>query len=292
LVQGGEAIAFATPDFEMPLPFSIHRRIPFIRRPFYQRDMALAERNAARMERDRALAERDAARQEQSTQECRATHEGYNGCIHWSGEGSAAVKQPANHLRTFFDNRKVGAGIWKWLHYFEIYERHFSRFRGQEVHIAEIGIYSGGSLEMWRDYFGPRAYIYGVDIEPRCKVYEHDRVKVFIGDQADKSFWREFRTRVPKLDIVIDDGGHEYEQQLTSLEELLPHLRPGGVYLCEDVHGAFNRFASYVGGLAHKLNEPTNNRESIDDPERRIVGYNHVSETYKLDSFILFCRSR
>jgi hypothetical protein len=48
----------------MPLPLSIHRRIPLIRRPFYQRDMALAELNAARIERDRALAERDAARQE------------------------------------------------------------------------------------------------------------------------------------------------------------------------------------------------------------------------------------
>jgi hypothetical protein len=126
----------------------------------------------------------------------------------------------------------------------------------------------------------------------RSCLASRNHVKVFIGDQAAKSFWGEFRTRVPKLDIVIDDGGHEYEQQLTSLEELLSHLRPGGVYLCEDVHGAFNRFASYVGGLAHKLNEPTNNRESIDDPERRIVGYNHVSETYKLDSFILFCRSR
>jgi hypothetical protein len=186
-------------------------------------------------------------------------------------EGSATVKHPDNQLRTFFDNRKVGNGIWKWLHYFDIYERHFSRFRGQEVHIAEIGIYSGGSLEMWRDYFGPKSHIYGVDIEPECKVYERDRVKVFIGDQADRSFWKEFCTKVPNLDIVIDDGGHQYEQQVVSLEELLPHLRPGGVYLCEDVHGASNRFATYVSGLAHKLNEMPNFRESPDDPERRLV---------------------
>src|SRR5215469_14286580 len=48
----------------MPLPFSIHRRIPIIRRPFYQRDVALAERDAARRELDVALAERDAAQQE------------------------------------------------------------------------------------------------------------------------------------------------------------------------------------------------------------------------------------
>lgn len=143
----------------------------------------------------------------QLTQQWRATRQGYNSCNCLPGEGSAAIEQqPDNQLRTFFDNRRVGAGIWKWLHYFEIYDRHFSRFRGQQVHIAEIGIYSGCSLEMWRDYFGPKAHIYGVDIEPDCKVYERDGVKVFIGDQAERSFWREFCTKVPKLDIVIDDA--------------------------------------------------------------------------------------
>jgi len=201
----------------------------------------------------------------------RATRRGYNNCNYWPGDGSATVEQRDDPLRSFFDDRKVGAGIWKWSHYFEIYERHFRRFRGQEVHIAEIGIYSGGSLEMWRDYFGPKAHIYGVDIEPDCKAYERDGVKVFIGDQADRSFWKQFCTKVPKLDIVIDDGGHKYEQQVVSLEELLPHLRPGGIYLCEDVHYAFNRFSSYVSGLAHKLNEMPNVRANPDDPERRVV---------------------
>jgi SAM-dependent methyltransferase len=184
-----------------------------------------------------------------------ATRRGYNSCNYWTGEGSLTVEQPYNQLRTFCDNRD---DVQKWSHYFEIYERHFSRFQGQEVHIAEIGICYGGSLKMWRDYFGPKAHMYGVDIQPQCKAYERDGVKVFIGDQADRSFWREFRTQVPQLDIVIDDGGHQYQQQVVSLEELLPHLRPGGVYLCEDVHGAFNRFGSYVGGLAHKLNEMEN----------------------------------
>src|SRR5262245_46705450 len=58
-----------------------------------------------------------------------------------------------NPLRAFFDARTEGRGIWKWNHYFDVYHRHFERFRGQEVHILEVGIYSGGSLEMWHDYF-------------------------------------------------------------------------------------------------------------------------------------------
>ena len=178
----------------------------------------------------------------------------------------------ADRLRDYFYSHTAGQGIWKWDHYFEIYDRHFNKFRGQEVHILEIGIYSGGSLNMWRDYFGPRARIYGVDIDPSCKSYERDEVKILIGDQANRDFWRHFRNVVPMLDIVVDDGGHEAVQQIVSLEELLPHIRPGGVYLCEDVHGyPGNQFASYVHELAHQLNDHRGAEANTENNDRRIV---------------------
>jgi hypothetical protein len=60
---------------------------------------------------------------------------------------------------------------------------------------------------------------------------------------------------VPKVDILIDDGGHEPEQQSISLEEMLPHLAPGGVYMCEDIHGSDNLHARLVFGLADRLND-------------------------------------
>ena len=88
---------------------------------------------------------------------------------------------------------------------------------------------------MWRSYLGAKCQIYGVDIEPACRAYESEQVKVLIGDQSDRSFWRRFRETVPKLDIIVDDGGHLPEQQIVTLEELLPHLKPAGVYLCEDI---------------------------------------------------------
>jgi hypothetical protein len=185
---------------------------------------------------------------------------------------NATSQPPSNPLREFFDSRKQGRGIFKWNHYFDIYDRHFRQFRGQEVHVLEIGVYSGGSLDMWRDYFGPRATIYGVDIEPDCRAYENDQVKIFIGDQSDRSFWKGFRRQVPTLDIVIDDGGHQLEQQIVSLEELLPFLRLGGVYLCEDVQGTQNKFASYIHGLGHKLNDDSQTGWFPDDNENRIVG--------------------
>jgi hypothetical protein len=128
-----------------------------------------------------------------------AEYTGFN----WSAP-AFATRQGSNRLTEFFDSRTSGHGVWKWRHYFDIYDRHFSRFRGQEVHIVEIGIYSGGSLDMWRDYFGPKAHIYGVDIQPSCKSYESENIKVFIGNQGDRNFWKSFREAVPRVDIVID----------------------------------------------------------------------------------------
>lgn len=159
-----------------------------------------------------------------------------------------------NPIAAYFESHKEGPGIWKWRHYFDIYHRHFSKFVGREVHVLEIGIYSGGSLLMWKDYFGPNARIYGVDISEACRVYEDDRTKVFIGDQADRSFWAQVRKAAPAIDIIIDDGGHLPEQQIVTLEETLPHLRPGGVYLCEDVTNHFNQFAAYIQGISDNLN--------------------------------------
>ena len=185
--------------------------------------------------------------------------------------GTKGPQAEQSDLEKFFEARKEGHGIWKWKHYFDIYDRHFSRFRGREVHILEIGIYSGGSLEMWREYFGPKARIYGVDIEPACKAYEDGSIKVFIGDQADRGFWRQFKKDVPELDIVIDDGGHQSEQQIATFEELLPHLRAGGVYLCEDLHFAHNRFAAYIYGFASNLNASQRWERNFDNQDRRLV---------------------
>jgi hypothetical protein len=165
--------------------------------------------------------------------------------------------QTENPLLSYFNAHKEGLGIWKWEHYFDIYQRHFSKFVGREVHVLEVGIFSGGSLSMWKEYFGADCRVYGVDIEPVCMAYQDDKTKVFIGDQADRSFWAGVRKAVPKLDILIDDGGHQPEQQRITLEEMLPHLRPGGVYLCEDIHSESHRFASYLQGLVRGLNSMT-----------------------------------
>jgi len=166
-----------------------------------------------------------------------------------------------NPLARYFESHQDGRGILKWLHYFDIYHRYFQKFVGKEVHVVEIGIFSGGSLDMWKEYFGPNCRIYGVDIQEECKAYEDARTKIFVGDQGDRAFWQSFKRSVPRVDIVIDDGGHLPHQQMVTLEEMLPHVRPGGVFLCEDIHGVHQGFTAYSYGLADRLNAYATNKE-------------------------------
>lgn len=67
-----------------------------------------------------------------------------------------------------------------------------------------------------------------------------------IGDQASGEFWDRFVAEVPRLDVLIDDGGHTPEMQHATMERALPLLAPGGVYIIEDIHGAQNGFAREV----------------------------------------------
>jgi len=171
-----------------------------------------------------------------------------------SGAAEALAPAAANPLRDYFDAHVRGRGIYKWSHYFDLYHRHFARFVGRPVHVLEIGVYSGGSLDMWKHYLGPECRVTGVDIEPDCRAYEDERTRIVIGDQADRDFWRRMLRESPPVDIVIDDGGHRPEQQMVSLEELLPAIRRGGVYVCEDVHKVANRFGAFAQALADQLN--------------------------------------
>lgn len=61
---------------------------------------------------------------------------------------------------------------------------------------------------MWPDYFVERAHVHGVDANEAGRADEDERTKIFVGDQAGRSFWADVRKAAPVLDIVIDDGGH------------------------------------------------------------------------------------
>jgi hypothetical protein len=81
-----------------------------------------------------------------------------------------------------------GRIIIKWIHYLDIYQHHFSAYRNTPVKFLEIGVFKGGSLELWRNYFGMNATIFGIDIEPACATYVTPPNQVRIGSQDDAHF--------------------------------------------------------------------------------------------------------
>lgn len=125
-----------------------------------------------------------------------------------------------------------------------------------------MGILSGGSLFMWREFFGDKARIIGVDLNPNAKKWEEYGFEIYIGSQSDENFWRQFINKVGTVDIVLDDGGHTYVQQIVTTEMLLPIINDGGVLIVEDVCTSYMNgfglkrysFINYAKNLVDKIN--------------------------------------
>ena len=161
--------------------------------------------------------------------------------------------------------------VHKWHHYLPIYDRYFSKWRGKKVRFLEIGVSKGGSLSMWRKYFGEEAIIYGIDIDERCADYDGLDGAVRIGSQADPSFLKRVVEEMGGVDIILDDGSHIMKHVKTSLEVLMPFLENDGVYMVEDLHTSF--WKNHGGGFTRKANFFNYVREMIDD----IHHWYHVS---------------
>jgi SAM-dependent methyltransferase len=140
--------------------------------------------------------------------------------------------------------------VHKWKHYFPAYERHFQNWVNKTVTVLEIGCGRGGSLQMWKRYFGPHATIVGIDIEPRCKSYEEDQISVRIGGQQDPVFLQSVLDEFGPPDIVIDDGSHVMSHIAATFRYLYLKLPKNGVYLVEDLHTAY--WPDYEGGFARE----------------------------------------
>ncbi|MFN3255128.1 MAG: class I SAM-dependent methyltransferase [Ilumatobacter sp.] len=137
-------------------------------------------------------------------------------------------------LRELFD-RHEGRLVHKVDHYFPIYERHLSRFRGTKPRVLEIGVAQGGSLELWHQYFGRGTETIGLDIEPRSASLAGRRRKIYVGDQGDPQFLERVAVECGPFDVVIDDGSHMPAHQILALEFFWEHLSPNGVLLVEDL---------------------------------------------------------
>jgi 23S rRNA U2552 (ribose-2'-O)-methylase RlmE/FtsJ len=160
----------------------------------------------------------------------------------------------------------------KSVHYFPIYERHFSRFKNLDVTIFEIGVWEGGSLQIWKKYFGPNATIVGIDIDEQCIAAEEDQIHIRIGDQSDTEFLDRLIKEFGVPDIIIDDGSHESRHINATFDHLYPMQLKNSVYLVEDTFFSYREESGFVLKQCESFMERT--KKMIDLLHARYLGVN------------------
>jgi len=174
--------------------------------------------------------------------------------LHAAMTAASTGAKTAATFGQWYKTHASGRGIWKWNNAITAYQQHFGHWAGQPVKLAEIGVQSGGSIDMWHAVLGEQCHVYGIDINPATQQFANDKTTIVIGDQADSNMWRNFfASTTPSIDVLVDDGGHESHQMLVTTQETWIHTNPGGFVAIEDIHGGqyvdsfFRPVAGYFG---------------------------------------------
>jgi len=170
----------------------------------------------------------------------------------------------------------------KWEKYFDVYEKYFQKYKNSKITFVEIGIFNGGSLPIWKNYFGPDSRIIGIDINPQCKKFENNGVEVFIGNQSDPVFWDEFFKKVGNVDIILDDGGHTNLDQIMTTVKCIDKINDNGLLVIEDTHTSYlnhynsNKKFSFIN-FAKKI---------IDDVNYKFPFKENIKKKFSLNDYI------
>jgi cephalosporin hydroxylase len=197
----------------------------------------------------------------------------------------------------------------KWWHYFGIYDSLFDSLAQQSrrnelpepLRILEIGVWMGGSLQLWRKYFGKAAIIFGIDIDEAAGRQGVHEAQVRIGSQTDPIFLKSVIDEMGGLDIVIDDGSHRSKDVITSLNAIFPYLSDGGFYIIEDLHtsywpnfgGGFKRPSSSIEvlkSIIDMLNQPYFGKTAND--KRLALPPGDIGSIQFYDSVVVIKKSR
>ncbi len=133
--------------------------------------------------------------------------------------------------------------------YLAFYEYFMAPLRDAPINLLEIGVYQGASLRTWREYF-PKAKIVGVDITVNCLQFATDRIKIELADQSNLEHLAQLAATHGPFDVIIEDGSHMWEHQITSLRGLFPHLKDGGYYVVEDLQTNYGSLQTKYRGVA------------------------------------------
>lgn len=155
-----------------------------------------------------------------------------------------------NLLSHLFTNH-TGKYSDKWSSYLDIYWNLLAPIRNNEIDVFEIGIQNGGSLEIWAKFFPNAKTLIGFDNDPKCKdlEFEDPRIKVFVDDAASVHAGDLVKQTSSNIGVIIDDGSHISKDIIRSFLIFFPQLKPGGIYVIEDLHASY--WSDWQGGISH-----------------------------------------
>ena len=159
------------------------------------------------------------------------------------------------------------------------YSLYLEQYRDIEFNLLEIGVFDGASVKMWKEYF-PKANIVALDIDSRCKQYKEERIDIHIGDQTDKKFLIDVFNQYGHFEVILDDGGHSWKQQIILFETLFPLLTHGGLYFVEDMHTSYKSQSVWDDYHITGMNYFKNLADSINLNGKSFCGYKEINGQY------------
>ena len=165
----------------------------------------------------------------------------------WTRNFADSLDENAKHLYDSWmscpDNLSVKVST-----YFQAYSELLSKYKNKKVLLTEIGVLEGGSLITWKKWLGQNSKIIGIDLNPKAKRFQSNGIDILIGDQANLDFWEHFYKTYPRVDVIIDDGGHQFFQQVITFFATLMFAKHEIMLIFEDVSTSFFKDFKLMNG--------------------------------------------
>lgn len=129
--------------------------------------------------------------------------------------------------------------------YLNQYETFIQKYRNSTMNILEIGGRTSASARLWTRFF-PNATLHVIDTHPTSELYSIPRVKVLQIDNYSKESIAKV-AEVIQPTLALDDGTHKWSHQMAGLHSIFPSIKPGGLFIIEDLQTSFGPYEKTHG---------------------------------------------
>lgn len=122
--------------------------------------------------------------------------------------------------------------------YLPLYQKLLIKKKNTAKNVLEIGIYLGGSIKLWNDFF-VNAKIHGLDMIPIEQMWseiKNDDIVLYNSDAYDDNFFNEnFLNKNIKFDFMLDDGPHTLSSMIKFIQLYSKVMEDDGILIIEDI---------------------------------------------------------